>query len=98
MKRRSSAVRAPRAWVSRDRASPSRESGADLARLAHVTDEDLTRRTIRTVLVLLGACVLFVGLLSVTAVVVTSRAVGAAQGTAAQATDPAPSAKTPLSI
>ena len=99
MKRRSSAsLRALGAPRSLDRATPSRESGRDVAHLAQVPDEDLTRRTMRTVLVLLGACVLFVGLLSVTAVVVTSRAVGTAQGSSAQAADPAPSAKKPLSI
>ncbi len=102
MKRRSSAslraLGALGAPLSLDRATASRESGPDVAHLAQVPDEDLSRRTIRTVLMLLGACVLFVGLLSVTAVVVTSRAVGTAQGTAAEAANPAPGAKKPLSI
>ena len=55
----------------------------------------LTTRTLRTVGVLVAACVVFVGVLSVVAVAVTSRALNA--GSAAQATD-TPAVKKPLSI
>jgi len=55
----------------------------------------LAARTLRTALVLVAACVIFVGVLSVVAVAVTSRALNA--GSAAQATD-TPAAKKPLSI
>ena len=55
----------------------------------------LTTRTLRTVGVLVAACVIFVGVLSVVAVAVTSRALNA--GGAAQATD-TPAVKKPLSI
>ncbi len=41
---------------------------------------DLTARTLRTVAVLVGACVLFVGALSLTAVTVANRAVGGPAG------------------
>ncbi len=63
-------------------------------------DRELFSRTIRTVAALVGACVLFVGLLSITAVVVTSRAVSGSSLSAASET-PLPSsapAKKPLSI
>lgn len=63
--------------------------------------DDLARRTIRTVLALVAACVLFVGLLSVTAVVVTSRLTepgGDGEAKAARAPETAPAAKKPLSI
>jgi len=46
---------------------------------------DLFRQTVRMMALLVGACVLFVGVLSVTAVALTSKAVGssaAKQGTA----------------
>jgi hypothetical protein len=55
----------------------------------------LTSRTLRMVGVLVAACVLFVGVLSVVAVAIASRAVNASTG--AQATD-TPAAKKPLSI
>ena len=56
----------------------------------------LTTRTLRTVGVLVAACVIFVGVLSVLAVTITSRAVNAG-GTGAQ-TDAPDHAKKPLSI
>ena len=40
-------------------------------------ETSLVRQTLRTIAILVGACVLFVGALSLVAVVVTSRAVGA---------------------
>ncbi len=41
------------------------------------TEATLVRQTLRSVAILVGACVLFVGALSLVAVAVTSRAVGA---------------------
>ena len=40
-----------------------------------IKDDDLFSRTWKTVVVLVGACVLFVGALSTTAVLITSKAV-----------------------
>ena len=62
---------------------------------AKSSSSTLAARTLRKALVLVGACVIFVGVLSVVAVAVTSRALNA--GSAAQATD-TPAAKKPLSI
>jgi hypothetical protein len=59
-------------------------------------ERTLVMRTLRTVAVLVAACVLFVGALSLVAVAVTSRALGAGEG--ARSTESAPSAKKPLSI
>ena len=60
-------------------------------------DPNLVRRTLRTVGLLVTACVIFVGVLSVLAVAITSRAVNGGAG--AQATEaPAAAAKKPLSI
>ena len=56
----------------------------------------LARQTLRTVALLVGACVLFVGALSIIAVAVTSKAVGPRATEASS--DVAPSAKKPLSI
>jgi hypothetical protein len=62
-----------------------------------LSETTLVRRTLRTVAMLVGACVLFVGALSLIAVAVTSRAVG--RGDAKEATsEPSPTAKKPLSI
>lgn len=61
------------------------------------SEANLTRQTLRTVALLVGACVLFVGALSVIAVAVTSRALGGG-ATEASTTDTAPNAKKPLSI
>ncbi len=65
-----------------------------------LSDDDLAKRTLRTVAVLVAACVVFVGLLSITAVVVTSRAVGGGDtaAAAAKAPDSTGNAKKPLSI
>ncbi|MDB4943388.1 MAG: hypothetical protein JWP97_2922 [Labilithrix sp.] len=65
--------------------------------LANARSSSLAMRTLRTALVLVAACVLFVGVLSVVAVVVTSRAVGGAPS-GPQATEAADAAKKPLSI
>ena len=62
------------------------------------TDSTLARRTLRSIALLVGACVIFVGALSVVAVAVASRAVGAGAGTQAGARDTDPAAKKPLSI
>lgn len=50
-------------------------------RREHVGSEprDLFGQTLRTVGILVGACVLFVGALSVTAVVITNKAMGTSQ-------------------
>lgn len=61
------------------------------------SEGNLARQTLRTVAVLVVACVLFVGALSVVAVALTSRAVGGG-ATEARTTDTAPGAKKPLSI
>jgi len=58
----------------------------------------LARRTLRTVAILVGACVLFVGALSVVAVAVTSRAVGGRAEAKEATTEASPNAKKPLSI
>ena len=68
--------------------------------------DDLFGRTWKTVVVLVGACILFVGTLSATAVFVTSRAVDPSthtstdEGAAKTAAPPAANtaAKKPLSI
>ena len=74
------------------------KSTDDSARI-HRSDQgpDLVRRTLRTVGLLVAACVLFVGVLSVVAVAITSRAVNAG-GAGAQATETNENAKKPLSI
>ena len=61
------------------------------------TEATLATRTLRTVALLVTACVLFVGALSAMAVFVTSRALGG-HATQAATTEPAPNAKKPLSI
>ncbi len=63
---------------------------------ATAPERTLTTRTLRTVALLVGACVLFVGALSLVAVAVTSRALGGGDG--ARSTESAPNAKKPLSI
>ena len=65
------------------------------------SDDDLLRRTLRTMALLVGACVVFVGVMSLAAVLVTSRAVGQGASTSAVEAKPAPdanAAKKPLSI
>ncbi len=68
-------------------------------------EEDLFARTWKTVVVMVGACVVFVGGLSATAVFVTDRAVAPATHSSSAESDaktPAPpattTAKKPLSI
>jgi hypothetical protein len=61
------------------------------------TDHELAKRTLRMVAILVGACVLFVGTLSLVAVFVTSRAFGSSPDKAPAAQNDAP-AKKPLSI
>lgn len=46
------------------------------APILHATEGDLFGRTLRTVALLVGACVLFVGALSAAAVAITSKAMG----------------------
>lgn len=63
--------------------------------------QDLLRTTVKTTSLLVGACVVFVGTLSLVAVLVTERAVGAnhtprAEATATNAAAPPP--PKPLSI
>ena len=65
---------------------------------AHSSDASLARRTLRSVALLVGACVLFVGALSLVAVVVTSRAVGGRADAKEATTEASPNAKKPLSI
>lgn len=48
-----------------------------------VTDDELFARTLRTMAALVAACVVFVGTLSLVAVIVTSKAVGAAEASSA---------------
>ena len=60
------------------------------------TERTLATRTLRTVALLVAACVLFVGTLSLVAVAVTSRAL--AGGVDARGAESAPSTKKPLSI
>ena len=59
-------------------------------------EPSLARQTLRTVALLVGACVIFVGALSVIAVAVTSRALGA--GASERTSDAPTNAKKPLSI
>jgi hypothetical protein len=60
-------------------------------------ESNLARATLRTVAILVGACVIFVGVLSVIAVTVTSRAVNRG-ATEARTTEADPAVKKPLSI
>jgi len=57
---------------------------------------DLFKQTLRTVGVLVAACVIFVGTLSIAVVAMTSRLFPASQN--AELSQPEPSAKKPLSI
>ena len=63
-------------------------------------EPNLARRTLRTVGLLVAACVIFVGVLSALAVAVTSRAVNASGAQATEASGPGSGAagKKPLSI
>jgi len=64
------------------------------------SERTLAIRTLRSVALLVGACVLFVGALSLVAVVVTSRALGDGTRGASEArsSETAPNGKKPLSI
>ncbi|AKV01292.1 hypothetical protein AKJ09_07955 [Labilithrix luteola] len=78
-------------------------SGADVSSSYPASDSDLLRRTVRTVVLLVAACVLFVGMLSLLAFTVTARATHPApeEQRAPATTDHATSgqaAKKPLSI
>ena len=64
---------------------------------SHRNDASLVRQTLRTVGLLVGACVIFVGVLSLIAVSIASRAVHPG-ASGAQATDTNETAKKPLSI
>jgi hypothetical protein len=67
---------------------------------ATLTDSSLAKQTLRTVALLVGACVLFVGALSLVAVAVTSRALGgsASEARSSEPAAPGTGAKKPLSI
>gem|GEM_PF-3532049 len=81
----------PSPFPAPERAKPSAPS-----LLRRESDGDLVRRTLRTVAVLVTACVLFVGVLSILAVTMTSRAFGTSAEAKANASGE--SAKKPLSI
>ena len=66
--------------------------------MSTANDASLVRQTLRTMGILVAACVLFVGVLSVIAVAVTSRAVGASSSPAVEAKETPSAAKKPLSI
>ena len=55
----------------------SNDKSMHTAAMIAAEPRDLLARTLRTMAVLVGACVLFVGVLSVSAVVITSKVVGA---------------------
>ena len=62
-------------------------------------ESDIFARTLRTVAVLVGACVLFVGTLSTAAVLIASKAVGpSSQPTVTEARELSAASKKPLSI
>lgn len=61
------------------------------------SESNLVRRTLQTAGVLVAACVVFVGLLSIVAVFVTSRAVNAHASGASEASVAQPAANTPSS-
>ena len=60
--------------------------------------DDLAKRTLRMVGLLVGGCVLFVGTLSLLAVLITNKAFGGTTPSAADMSAPAKDAKKPLSI
>ena len=60
-----------------------------------IKTEDLFSRTWKTVVVLVGACVLFVGALSTTAVLITNKAVEPHHPDTAETPAETPAAKTP---
>jgi hypothetical protein len=73
------------------------KSAASIALAA--SEPDLFGQTLRTIAVLVGACVLFVGTLSTAAVLITSKAMGPSAHESSAAPDaPSPTAKKPLSI
>jgi len=61
-------------------------------------EDELLARTLKTVAILVSACVLFVGALSLAAVLVTSKAVGSAGVEAQKADPPSTNVKKPTSI
>jgi hypothetical protein len=62
----------------------------------HVNDDQLLKRSLRMMAILVGACVVFVGALSLIAVLITTKAFG---GPKAENIDtPTTTAKKPLSI
>jgi hypothetical protein len=60
-----------------------------------IKTEDLFSRTWKTVVVLVGACVLFVGALSTTAVLITNKAVEPRHSDTNETPAETPAAKTP---
>jgi hypothetical protein len=65
---------------------------------ALATDDQLLRRTLRVTAILVGSCVLFVGALSLLAVLVTTKAFGGDAVPKAANVSTEVSAKKPLSI
>lgn len=53
----------------------NKEKSPGVVAMSLVEGRDLFARTLRTVAVLVGACILFVGVLSVTAVAITNKAI-----------------------
>ncbi len=71
----------------------------NLALVPAVGDDELLAKTLRTVAVLVSACVLFVGALSLMAVLVTSKVVAPSGAPEAQKSDaPTTNSKKPTSI
>lgn len=60
-------------------------------RVGDSESRDLFGRTLRTVAILVGACVLFVGALSVAAVVITNKAMEGREAAGASDAEPSPS-------
>ena len=77
--------------------SPNERPAASRNRADHDSG-NLFGRTLRSVVLLVGACVLFVGALSVAAVAITSKAVGSSLPTATDVDSTSTAAKKPRSI
>jgi len=72
--------------------SPAPEKSVHVAAMSGES-RDLVAQTLRTVAVLVGSCVLFVGVLSVSAVVITNKAMGASGREKAESAEPDDSSK-----
>jgi hypothetical protein len=60
---------------------------AALAQMGGPSDASILRQTVKTTVAMVAACVLFVGLLSILAVVAVGKAVGTSSGSASGAVD-----------